>query len=211
MKTAHVVLINEQGLTLGVSRKNDHSNFGLPGGKMDEEDNNNPMLTAIRETKEETGLDVYDLELIFAFHLGGRMGYTYLAKYKGEISSDEPHAVEWVPFQRLINGGFGKYNQMVCDSMSDLGINFQIDVDEEALEEEISDYIRSYFSGNIKFGFLRKYSEYPAGIGYTVYFDSSEDDYEESFDAPRAFDKGLQSIGGKYGVNVRLTSDYCSK
>ena len=37
-KAAQVVLINEEGLVLGVSRKTDHNDFGLPGGKVDPED-----------------------------------------------------------------------------------------------------------------------------------------------------------------------------
>jgi hypothetical protein len=51
MITAQVVLINEEGLILGVSRKDNHTDFGLVGGKMDPEDNNDPMITAIRECK----------------------------------------------------------------------------------------------------------------------------------------------------------------
>jgi 8-oxo-dGTP pyrophosphatase MutT (NUDIX family) len=128
MTTAHIVIINEQGLVLGVSRKDDHTNFGLPGGKMDDVDFNDPMVTAIRETREETGLEVYGLELIFATHMGGKMGYTYLAKFKGEINTDEPHLVEWVPFQRLINGGFGKYNQLVYDALVSKGVKVQLPI-----------------------------------------------------------------------------------
>jgi 8-oxo-dGTP pyrophosphatase MutT (NUDIX family) len=39
-------------------KKHDHTDFGLIGGKMDPEDNNNPINTAIWECKEETGLDI---------------------------------------------------------------------------------------------------------------------------------------------------------
>ena len=53
MITAQVVLINKEGLILGVSRKTNHCDFGLPGGKMDPEDGGNPIVTAIRETREE--------------------------------------------------------------------------------------------------------------------------------------------------------------
>ena len=73
MKTAQVVLLNEDGLVLGVSRKTNHNDFGLAGGKMEDIDNDNPMAAAIRETKEETGLDIYDLNLIFAIHKGGNI------------------------------------------------------------------------------------------------------------------------------------------
>ena len=68
MTSAQVVLINKEGFVLGVSRKTDHNDFGLPGGKMDPEDLENPMNTAIRECKEETGLDITDLKLVFAIH-----------------------------------------------------------------------------------------------------------------------------------------------
>ena len=123
-KAAQVVLINEEGLILSVSRKTDHNDFGLPGGKQDPEDVNE-MAAAIRETKEETGLDIYDLQLIFAMHKSGYMGHTYLAKYSGEINHNEPHVVKWLPFSHIINGSFGKFNQLVADSLDDLGIEYK--------------------------------------------------------------------------------------
>jgi len=124
MKTAQVVLLNEDGLVLGVSRKTNHNDFGLAGGKMEDIDNDNPMAAAIRETKEETGLDIYDLNLIFAIHKGGNMGYAYLAKYSGEINHNEPHVVKWVPFSTLIQGSFGKYNKLVSESLDDMGVKY---------------------------------------------------------------------------------------
>lgn len=124
MTTAQVVLINNQGFVLGVSRKTDHNDMGLPGGKMDLEDNENPMATAIRECKEETGLDISDLKLVFAIHKGGNMGFTYLAKYDGEINHNEPHVVKWVEFQTLVRGSFGRYNQLVAESLDDMDIDY---------------------------------------------------------------------------------------
>ena len=124
MVTAQVVLINEEGLVLGVSRKHDHNDFGLPGGKQDPEDGDDPMVTAIRECKEETGLDITDLKQIFSIHKGGNMGFTYLAKYTGEINHNEPHVVKWVPFQTLVRGSFGRYNQLVAESLDDMDIDY---------------------------------------------------------------------------------------
>lgn len=124
MITAQVVLINEEGLVLGVSRKTDYNDFGLPGGKMDPEDDNDPTNTAIRETLEETGLQISNLRLVFAIHKSGNMGYTYLANYKGEINHNEPHVVKWVPFERLIAGSFGRYNQLVSESLDDIGVKY---------------------------------------------------------------------------------------
>lgn len=212
MKTAQVVLINEQGLILGVSRKDDHTNFGLAGGKMEECDNNDPMATAIRECKEETGLDITNLRLVFAIHKSGNMGFTFLADYTGEINHNEPHVVRWVPFQLLINGSFGRYNKMVSESLIDMGVKFQIDIDEAEMSEEVMVFVNDYFDGEIEFGGIKKEHSYFDSVSYEVYFNEGEDDdFEESFDAPIKFAKGLYKIGLKYGVRLRLTSHYTSK
>ncbi len=123
-KSACVVLINPEGLVLGVSRKDDHNDFGLIGGRMDPEDMGDPMATAIRECKEETGLDITNLRFVFGIHKGGNMGYTYLADYSGEINHNEPHVVKWVPFQTLVRGRFGRYNQLVAESLDDMDVDY---------------------------------------------------------------------------------------
>ena len=123
-KAAQVVLLNEEGLVLAVSRKTDHNDFGLPGGKMDPEDES-VEAAAIRETKEETGLDIFDLQLVFAMHRDGFMGHTFIAKYSGEIKHNEPHVVKWTPFQTILDGSFGKYNQMVSESLDSIGIVYK--------------------------------------------------------------------------------------
>ena len=122
--SAQVVLINEEGLVLGVSRKTDHNDMGLAGGKKDPDDKDE-MAAAIREVKEETGLDIYDLQLVFAMHKQGYMGYTYLAKYYGEINHDEPHIVKWVPFSVIMQGSFGRFNELVAESLEDMGVYFK--------------------------------------------------------------------------------------
>lgn len=127
-KCAFVVIINNDGYALGVSRKNDHNDFGLPGGKQDEIDNGDPKLTAIRELKEETGIDVSieDLELCFALHKKGAMCYTYLAKkYNGEINHNEPHVVKWLEFEELTKGVNGYYNKIVMESLLDMNLKLK--------------------------------------------------------------------------------------
>jgi ADP-ribose pyrophosphatase YjhB (NUDIX family) len=208
MITAQVVLINPEGLILGVSRKDNHNDFGLIGGKMDPEDNNNPMNTAIRECKEETGLDISNLRLVFAIHKNGNMGYTYLADYSGEINHDEPHIVAWKPMETLINGSFGKYNQMVSESLTDMGIKFQLSIDIEALSQELDVLITEHYNGHINFSFVRKNW---SGNGYDIYFNDEDGYLEESFGDDPVLDGKLEVLGHKYGISIGLESGYYGK
>jgi ADP-ribose pyrophosphatase YjhB (NUDIX family) len=211
MITAQVVLINEEGLVLGVSRKNNHSDFGLPGGKMDPEDDNDPTTTAIRECKEETGLDIFDLQLVFAIHKSGNMGYTYLAKYSGEINHNEPHVVKWVPFQVLINGSFGRYNEMVSESLSSMGVQFQMDIDEEILKEELNEFMKDHTFNNLKVSVkeIRKEKNWFTGKGqYSLYLTGI---VEETCDFDNRFTEGIEAIGERHGIKVMIPSYYYSK
>ena len=210
MITAQVVLLNPEGFVLGVSRKNNHADFGLPGGKMDPEDNNDPMVTAIRECKEETGLDITNLRLIFAIHKNNNMGYTYLADYSGEINHNEPHVVKWVPFQVLINGSFGRYNELVSESLFSMGVDFRLDIDEETLKRELEIFmLDNTFNGiyvNLKE--LVKEKNWLGKSQYTLYLTNV---VFETCDIDSRFSDGVQNIGDKYGVKIFLPSDYYSK
>lgn len=121
--TVQIVLLNKEGQVLGVSRKNDHNDFGLVGGSLEEFDNS-PEEGAIREAFEETGLIISNLELIFLkVSRDGRKGYTYLADYEGEINFDfdkEPHVVKWTDFAELIKGSFGHWNLQVYQCLINL-------------------------------------------------------------------------------------------
>lgn len=100
------------GLYLGVSRKDDFTNFGLPGGKKE------PIETLEdgikRETKEETGLDITNLKQVFSdFVKSNRVYYctTFTGDYSGEIYTEEKGVVKWVNKETLLNGSFGAYNR----------------------------------------------------------------------------------------------------
>lgn len=210
MITAQVVLINEEGLILGVSRKDNHNDFGLAGGKMDPEDNGDPMLTAIRECKEETGLDISDLQLVFAIHKSGNMGYTYLAKYSGEIKHNEPHVVKWVPMQVLINGSFGRYNEMVSESLTSMGVKYQMDIDVESLKDELNLYMETNkFDGlSVKVKDIRKEKNWLGHSQYTLYLTNV---VEETCDIDDNFTDGIEAIGNKFGVKINIPYYYYSK
>lgn len=126
--TVQAIILNENGEVLAVSRKTDHNDFGLCGGKVDPEDES--MESALsREVYEETGLsiDTKTMDLVFAIHKDGYMGYTYLIKdWVGTIQTDEPHVVKWTYFAEIMTGSFGRYNCLVGESLNDLGIKFKM-------------------------------------------------------------------------------------
>ena len=64
MNTAVCVLVinKEEYSFLSVSLKEDHEDFNLPGGKL--EDNETLEEAGIREVKEETGIDICDLKFL---------------------------------------------------------------------------------------------------------------------------------------------------
>jgi len=215
MITAQVVLINPEGLILGVSRKDNHNDFGLIGGKMEPEDDGDPTQTAIRETKEETGLDIYELKLVFAIHKDGNFGYTYLAKYKGEINHKESHIVKWVAFERLTNGSFGKYNKLVGESLDDLGVQYVKYEDRLQMVKEVKEFVEN----NVMNGYLNPFKFMdlvPSSVGSNAYrvfmLDSNGNSLEEEFDGRDDFyEKGLQKIGDKYGFNIHIPYFYYCK
>jgi ADP-ribose pyrophosphatase YjhB (NUDIX family) len=122
------VILNDKGEVLAVSRKDNHDDFGLVGGKVDPEDHT-PTFAMLREVKEETGLTINrdTMEIVFQMHKDGYMGITYLVKdWEGEIQTDEPHVVKWTTFNEIMRGSFGKWNNMVRESLNSMGIEFLV-------------------------------------------------------------------------------------
>jgi 8-oxo-dGTP pyrophosphatase MutT (NUDIX family) len=117
------VILNDKGQVLAVSRKDDHSDFGLIGGWVDTKDDSLEMALC-REIKEETGLIVKPTNLlqVLSMNRGGNMSYSYYVKdYEGEIETDEPHIVKWTDFDEIKNGSFGYWNTLVEISVNNFG------------------------------------------------------------------------------------------
>lgn len=103
-----VLLHNESGQILAVSRKDNELDFGLPGGKVDDGETDKEAI--IRETLEETGLEIFNLRSFFVREDDNYICTTFTANYIGEISTSEKGIVKWTNFQTVKDGSFGKYN-----------------------------------------------------------------------------------------------------
>jgi 8-oxo-dGTP pyrophosphatase MutT (NUDIX family) len=114
MKYSACVLIERDGLFLGVSRKDNPNDFGLPGGKMD------PGETiaecAKRECLEETGYTASILDLNYAYvAVDGEYEVSTFHAIQTNASrlatnAEETSVVKWVTADELINSYFGEYN-----------------------------------------------------------------------------------------------------
>lgn len=121
IKKASVMLIlNKEGLILGVSRRNDSSKFGLPGGKLEVQET--PMEAGIRETIEETGIKVNSCVEIYkrvepAGSPDGFPFYTYCfyaTDWEGTPTDSDEGVVKWCKSEDLTGdtGAFSEYNRI---------------------------------------------------------------------------------------------------
>lgn len=126
MKQAVCAYITFSHLILAVSRKDDHTQFGLPGGKIDPGETPEQAIT--REVKEETGLDFTNVRAVFTRECeGGKDGAvylttTYIGDVSGDISTLEKGLVKWVEEETLLTGPFGRYNEALFSELRGLDV-----------------------------------------------------------------------------------------
>lgn len=129
-----VILRRPDGKVLAVSRKDDPTDFGLPGGKVDPGETGDEA--ARRELKEETGLEAGEMRFAYGGVCdGGSHGVTYwtttyVADFDGDIHTEEEGVVRWVSPEVLLRGSFGDYNRRVFDTLGfDVGMGM---IDDES-------------------------------------------------------------------------------
>lgn len=131
MKQAGVMLIVKDGLILAISRRHNKTIFGLPGGKFDEAaGDNNSADTAIRETLEETGVQVKSCMQVYQrIELGDGSNpvdfysTTYYAlDWEGEPHTSEEGEVKWLTAKELTStkAAFGDYNTKMLEQFRDM-------------------------------------------------------------------------------------------
>lgn len=118
-KAACVLIVSDDGKILAVSRKNDPTDFGMPGGKVDHPES--PAQAAARELQEETGLTATNLRQVYVSDDGEYETYTFIGEISGQIDTPESGLIRWVAPHVLISGMFGNYNRKL---FAKVGISF---------------------------------------------------------------------------------------
>lgn len=122
--TVCIIVINVDGDVLLVSRKNNDSDFGFPGGKV--EHGETLLEAAARELLEETGIVVNPMDLLQIYRGPARTSIctTYFAhNWSGQIEQKGEGIVKWGKFYESIfnNDGqsttFSGYNKILLNIM----------------------------------------------------------------------------------------------
>jgi 8-oxo-dGTP pyrophosphatase MutT (NUDIX family) len=110
VRAVAALVVNPEGLILSVSRKDDPTKLGLPGGKLESETFRNCLE---REVLEETGLTVSEAHIVFDAFDGNCRTLAYrVTAFQGELRSDEAGKIEWVSAERLVTSSpFKRYNE----------------------------------------------------------------------------------------------------
>lgn len=121
MREASVMFIVKDGLILSISRRDDKTKFGLPGGKL--EPRESAEQAAVRETFEETNVYVEECSEIFRREeqAPGEIFYTYCfyaISWSGEPKNSEEGDVKWLTSEELTvtHGAFPDYNKATLNA-----------------------------------------------------------------------------------------------
>ena len=110
-------IVDANNRVLSVSRKDNHNDKGLPGGKVEDDETHLEALQ--REVFEETGLTVVEYRRIFTKKQSNHEVVTFLCKTTGEISTTEKGLVEYISIDRLLSkdNTFWEYNTAMIRSI----------------------------------------------------------------------------------------------
>ena len=119
-KAACCLIRRKDGKVLAVSRGNDLTQWGMPGGHV--EQGEDVEDGAARELWEETGIIADKMTPLFVGveKNGGFEVTTFSCTGHGKMRSSEEGQVRWVDPKVLINGPFGEYARKLFDQLGAL-------------------------------------------------------------------------------------------
>lgn len=121
IKRAVCAVLKNEGKFLSVTRKDDHNDYGFPGGKVEDGES---LLEAIkREVFEETGLEISDIKKVHEGYDDCDYFVTcYSASWNGNINIgdkvEETGLVQWVDKDVLTTkSSFKEYNKTIFNNL----------------------------------------------------------------------------------------------
>jgi len=117
MNPTSVVLVSRRnGKLLLVSRKNNFSDFGFIGGKVDPGED---LETALRrETFEESGLGLTNIRHLVSAVENGYPIEVFTGDVIGEFNTKEKGVLKWGTWQDAFAGSFGVFNRKIYKKMN---------------------------------------------------------------------------------------------
>ena len=112
MKRAAIAIIQKDGKWLTVSRRNDLTDMGFPGGKVEDEETTEEGL--LREVEEEVGLRILAFRLLLCRISHDHIVHVFeILDWEGQPTSLEGTEVRWLTDVELFaQKTFGAFNRM---------------------------------------------------------------------------------------------------
>jgi 8-oxo-dGTP pyrophosphatase MutT (NUDIX family) len=122
-QSVSIVVLDDDGLFLQVSRRNDPNDFGLPGGKVEADET--LLGAAKRELLEETGYEASRWDLLMSRPSRTTTCYVFVATDLKKISEPRPGegVVRWASPEMIVSGTFSEFNAHILRTLVKRGVN----------------------------------------------------------------------------------------
>lgn len=116
LQKAAVVYVTKDGKVLSVTRGSDINDKNMPGGGV--ELGEEPIDAAVREMREETGLQAEELFPVYSKVCEGKLVTVYrVTKYSGKLRSSDEGVAAWVDPSEILSGSRSDFFQDMIVSL----------------------------------------------------------------------------------------------